>query len=115
MSASDMPGHFVITKLTQLTKGLRVPPEQSATLAAELQRLKWFLWHGNVFRSLQTVDAWQGFVARGTAVPGRRHAADQGRVRAYSQESGTAPLLLPRSWHSSHFPWHGTGAGLPGL
>ena len=23
---------------------------------AELQRLKWFLWHGNVFRSLHTVD-----------------------------------------------------------
>ena len=45
-----------ITVLTQLAKGLRVPPELSATLAAELQRLKWFLWHGNVFRSLQTVD-----------------------------------------------------------
>src|SRR5664279_2968127 len=45
-----------ITVLTQLAKGLRVPPQLSATLAAELQRLKWFLWHGNVFRSLQTVD-----------------------------------------------------------
>ena len=45
-----------ITVLTQLAKGLRAPPEQSATLAAELQRLKWFLWHGNVFRSVQTVD-----------------------------------------------------------
>jgi hypothetical protein len=45
-----------ITVLTQLAKGLRVPPETSATLAAELQRVKWFLWHGNVFRSLQTVD-----------------------------------------------------------
>ena len=28
----------------------------SVTLAAELERLKWFLWHGNVFRSLQTDD-----------------------------------------------------------
>jgi len=45
-----------ITVMTQLAKGLRVPPELSVTLAAELQRLKWFLWHGNVFRSLQTVD-----------------------------------------------------------
>ena len=45
-----------ITVLTQLAKGLRVPPELSATLAAELQRLKWFLWNGNVFRSWQTVD-----------------------------------------------------------
>ena len=31
-----------ITVLTQLAKGLRVPPELSAALAAELQRLKWF-------------------------------------------------------------------------
>jgi hypothetical protein len=45
-----------ITVMTQLAKGLRVPPELSTTLAAELQRLKWFLWHGNVCRSLQTVD-----------------------------------------------------------
>jgi hypothetical protein len=45
-----------ITVLTQLAKGLLLPSELSATLAAELQRLKWFLWHGNVFRSLQTVD-----------------------------------------------------------
>jgi hypothetical protein len=44
-----------IPVLTQLAKGLRVPPEQSATLAAQLQRLKWFLWHGNVFRALLTV------------------------------------------------------------
>jgi hypothetical protein len=45
-----------ITVLTQLAKGLRVPPQLSATLAAELQRLKWFLWHGNVFRARQTID-----------------------------------------------------------
>src|SRR6202022_768749 len=25
-------------------------------VADELERLKWFLWHGNVFRALQTVD-----------------------------------------------------------
>ena len=45
-----------ITVLTQLAKGLRCPSERSANIARELQRLKWFLWHGNVFRSLQTVD-----------------------------------------------------------
>ena len=44
------------TVLTQLTKGLRVPPERSANIAQDLQRVKWFLWHGNVFRALQTVD-----------------------------------------------------------
>jgi hypothetical protein len=45
-----------ITVLTQLAKGLRCPSERSANIARELQRLKWFLWHGNVFRALQTVD-----------------------------------------------------------
>ncbi|HEY4993092.1 MAG TPA: ISKra4 family transposase, partial [Nakamurella sp.] len=45
-----------ITVLTQLAKGLRCPSERSADIAQELQRLKWFLWHGNVFRARQTVD-----------------------------------------------------------
>jgi len=53
-----------ITVMTQLAKGMRVPPELSAALAAELQRLKWFLWHGNVFRSLQTVDDIAGATAQ---------------------------------------------------
>lgn len=43
-----------ITGMTRLAKGKR--PELSATLAAELQRPEWFLWHGNVFHSLQTID-----------------------------------------------------------
>ena len=45
-----------ITVLTQLAKGLRCSPETSANIAQELQRVKWFLWHGNVFRARQTVD-----------------------------------------------------------
>ena len=42
--------------LTQLAKGLRSTPERSANIAQELQRVKWFLWHGNVVRARQTVD-----------------------------------------------------------
>ena len=45
-----------ITVLTQLAKGLRCQSERSANIAQELHRLKWFLWHGNVFRARQTVD-----------------------------------------------------------
>ncbi len=45
-----------ITVLTQLAKGLRCQSEISANIAKELQRVKWFLWHGNVFRARQTVD-----------------------------------------------------------
>ena len=37
-----------------------LPDEPPADLAGEigtqLQRLKWFCWHGNVFRALQTID-----------------------------------------------------------
>jgi hypothetical protein len=40
--------------------GPEPPDEPPADLAGEigtqLQRLKWFCWHGNVFRALQTID-----------------------------------------------------------
>ncbi|MGZ6869134.1 MAG: ISKra4 family transposase, partial [Frankiaceae bacterium] len=47
-----------LTVLTQLAKGLRPPtPAASAdSVVAQLMRLKWFCWHGNVFRALQTVE-----------------------------------------------------------
>ncbi len=47
-----------LTVLSQMTKGIRSrdKPELAAELLDELTRLKWFLWHGNVFRALQTVD-----------------------------------------------------------
>src|SRR5947209_10123107 len=47
-----------IVVLSQLAKGLRPRdhPDLSTTVLDELERLKWFLWHGNVFRALQTVD-----------------------------------------------------------
>ena len=43
-----------ITVMTQLAKGLRTPTELSVSVVEQLQRLKWFLWHGNVFRALQS-------------------------------------------------------------
>ncbi|MGH3721501.1 MAG: ISKra4 family transposase [Pseudonocardiaceae bacterium] len=58
-----------ITVMTTMAKSLRPPPpdpdlELSAEAATKLvsevrddqRRLKWFLWHDNVFRALQTVD-----------------------------------------------------------
>jgi hypothetical protein len=57
-----------ITVMTNMVKSLRSPPpdpdlelsvETATKLITEidkgLERLKWFLWHGNVFRALQTV------------------------------------------------------------
>ncbi len=56
-----------ITVLGQLAKGLRAPPSRDTAdegdedfadveIALELERVKWFLWHGNVFRALQTTE-----------------------------------------------------------
>jgi hypothetical protein len=58
-----------ITVMTNMAKSLHPPPpdpdtglteEVAAKLITEVQsdlvRLKWFLWHGNVFRALQTAD-----------------------------------------------------------
>lgn len=59
-----------LTVMTNTAQGLRCrppaadpgqpPPPAGADLATEvcndLERLKWFLWHGNVFRALQTIE-----------------------------------------------------------
>ncbi len=47
-----------ITVLSQFAKGLRVRDNSSLakTVLDELERLKWFLWHGNVYRALETID-----------------------------------------------------------
>jgi hypothetical protein len=58
-----------ITVMTNMAKSLQPPPPDPdlgfsaetvtklvARIGPDLQRLKWFLWHGNVFRALQTVD-----------------------------------------------------------
>jgi hypothetical protein len=47
-----------ITLMGRLAKGLRSRenPKLAAELAEELERLKWYLWHGNVFLALETID-----------------------------------------------------------
>ena len=56
-----------ITVMTNMARSLRPPPpdpefpdtppaDLAAEVAAQLERLKWFCWHGNVFRALQTVE-----------------------------------------------------------
>jgi len=43
----------------QVANGLRSRnyPKLATTVAEDLERLKWLLWHGNVFRALQVVEA----------------------------------------------------------
>jgi len=47
-----------LSVMTQMAKGLRSRdnPKLAAEVAEEVERLKWLLWHGNVFRALQTID-----------------------------------------------------------
>jgi hypothetical protein len=46
-----------LTVMGQMAKGLRSRdnPNLITDLAEELERLKWYLWHGNVFLALQTL------------------------------------------------------------
>jgi len=46
-----------LTVMRQMAKGLGPPGFELRDLALkELERIKWFLWHGNTFRALQTVS-----------------------------------------------------------
>ena len=48
-----------LTVMNQMAKGLQ--SEDFANITADtqkqLERIKWYLWHGNVFRALQTIDS----------------------------------------------------------
>ena len=69
--AEHMLGWFHITMriavLTQLAKGLRCPSKGSTNAAQELQRVKWFLLYGNVFRArlCRGAQCWRGCVGEG--------------------------------------------------
>ncbi len=45
-----------LTVMSQMVKGLRSDATLLRDVEKNLERLKWYLWHGNVFRSLQTVE-----------------------------------------------------------
>jgi hypothetical protein len=47
-----------ITVMNQLAKGVRSRenPGLARSVLDGLERLKWFLWHGNVYRALDTID-----------------------------------------------------------
>jgi len=57
-----------LTVMSTMAKGLRAPPpdpyelppaarcDLATEVGKSLESLKWFLWHGNVFRALQTIE-----------------------------------------------------------
>lgn len=48
-----------LTVMGQMAKGLgaHAPAELATSVARDLERLKWFLGHGNVLRALQDLSA----------------------------------------------------------
>ncbi len=51
-----------LTVMQQLSKGIAdglQPADSSLDPAASLERIKWFLWHGNVFEALQVLGVVQ--------------------------------------------------------
>ena len=89
-----------ITVLTQLAKGVRCPPKLPTDVTEELQRVKWFLWHGNVFRARQTVDA---LTIDLTDTDGRRRVGQAG-------QGGPRVRRLPRRQRLRHPQLRGTPA-----
>jgi len=49
-----------LTVMHQIFKGLPAlkidDVESSGAVAHELDRIKWFLWHGNVYKALESID-----------------------------------------------------------
>jgi hypothetical protein len=47
-----------VTVMGQMAKGLapREVPEADSDVERQLERVKWYVWHGNVFRALQVLD-----------------------------------------------------------
>lgn len=51
----------VTMRITMLRQGLkelvvRAPSDDLTKLDAVLERIKWYLWHGNAFRALQEIE-----------------------------------------------------------
>jgi len=59
-----------LTVMNQMARGLE--DKVGAEALRQLERLKWFLWHGNVFRALQVVADLEIGLDVDDAGPGRR-------------------------------------------
>ena len=47
-----------ITVMTQMAKGVNYPDDWLVEDISEtLESIKWYLWHGNVFRALQEIES----------------------------------------------------------
>ena len=90
-----------ITVMANMAKSLHPPPpdpefpdepptDLAGKVAAQLERLKWFCWHGNVFRALRTID--DVLVDLDTADPGPEQARLLKAVRGF--DHGPRPECL---------------------
>ena len=96
-----------LTVMGQMAKGLgRAAASEHATeVARELERLKWFLWHGNVFRALQVVEDLEIDLDIEEAGPERRKLLKAvgefaGYIRANAPGSPTTESAIARGRRS---------------
>jgi hypothetical protein len=99
-----------ITVVTNMAKSLHPPspdpdlelPTETATkliteVRADIERLKWFLWHSNVFRGLQTVEGIAiDSVHRVRGQPGDQQTHGQKQQMRWTPR-GAHPLLQIRT------------------
>ena len=62
-----------LTVLNQMAKGVPVE-HKGETFEEELERVKWFLWHSNVYKALQMLE-WLELDIDAQAIPGARKLA----------------------------------------
>jgi len=96
-----------LTVMTQMAKSLRSPAAESLAtrVAAELERLKWFCWHGNVFRALLRQSR-----------PRAHHAHPRpGRTRPAPRAPHRPRTLETINIHAERPPIVSIGSALPGL
>jgi hypothetical protein len=71
-------------------------PELSATLEKELERLKWFLWHGNVVRALERLEEVEDLVAASEETEGSQKLSKAvEELHKYIQNNAH---LIPNFW-----------------
>ena len=59
-----------LTVMNQVAKGIKTKNKAMGTESLDtLESIKWYLWHGNVFRALQAVDRLSGSLDTDRATP----------------------------------------------
>jgi hypothetical protein len=80
-NAAPLPDTMRLTVMQQTAKGLPETTQDEegtyevrAPVIRSLERLKWFLWHGNVYQAVQVIESVEGDLEVAVATSGERPA-----------------------------------------